>query len=254
MRFKLLLRVDKTAFGDKIPCSYAYELSSAVYRFLSKSGSDYAGWLHNNGFEVKGKPFKLFTFSRLQIPQYRIEGENLRILSDTLEWQISFLPERSTQEFVQGVFSEQTFEIGRRGAVVRFHVQQVNVEPTPVFTETMEFRTLSPICISLMVDRKKVLYITPEHEEAERLIKLNLLDKYEALYREAYPETDFDFRFEVLSKPKSSLVTIKAGTPAETRVRGFMCDFRLTAPVELMKVMYESGIGGKGSMGFGMVK
>ena len=66
--------------------------------------------------------------------------------------------------------------------------------------------------------------------------------------------SDFDFKFETLSKPKSVLVTIKSGTPQQTRVRGFMCKYRMTAPSELMKIAYDAGVGEKGSLGFGMVE
>lgn len=253
MRFKLTFEVDKAAFGNKIPLSYSYELSSLVYRVLSKSDSAFAHWLHENGFQTGNKKFKLFTFSRLQIPQYRIEGDSISILSDTVEWQISFFPERSTQEFIRGVFHEQTFELGTRRANVRFLVREISVMPPPTFVETMEFETLSPICISLRRENGKVDYLAPDHPEALALIRQNLLNKYSAFHGKEYGVSDFDFDFEVLSKPKSVLIAIKSGTPQETRVRGFMCRFRITAPVELMKIMYESGMGEKGSTGFGMV-
>ncbi|MDO5665193.1 MAG: CRISPR-associated endoribonuclease Cas6 [Bacteroidia bacterium] len=251
MRFKLTLQIDKTSFGCKIPINYNYEISSLVYRVLSKSDDAFSHWLHENGFQKGNKRFKLFTFSRLQIPQYRIENECIRILSDTVDWQISFLPDRSTQEFIRGVFQNQTFELGTRVANVRFHVREVSVMPPPIFAETMVFETLSPICISLRRKNGKVDYISPDHPEAQSLIRKNLLNKYFVFHGKEY-DSEFNFNFEVLSKPKSVLVTIKSGTPQETRVRGFMCRFRMTAPEELMRVMYEAGAGEKGSVGFGM--
>jgi CRISPR-associated endoribonuclease Cas6 len=33
-----------------------------------------------------------------------------------------------------------------------------------------------------------------------------------------------------------------------------MCRFKMTAPLELMKVAYDAGVGEKGSTGFGMIK
>src|SRR5690554_78396 len=133
MRFKLSLNINRSSFGDKIPINYSYELSSLIYRVLSKSNSDFSKWLHENGFQVGSKRFKLFTFSRLFVPQYRIEGEYMRILSDTIEWYISFLPERTTQEFIQGIFHDQTIELGSRSASVQFYVQGINVLPPPVY-------------------------------------------------------------------------------------------------------------------------
>lgn len=253
MRFKLILQVNKSAFGNKIPLSYAYELSALVYRILSKSDTEFSQWLHENGFQLGSKKFKLFTFSRLHVPEYRIEGDLMRILSDTIEWQISFLPERSTQEFIQGVFREQIFELGTRRANVQFFVREISVMSPSVFSETMEFETLSPICISLQRENGKVDYLSPDNPQAIPLIRQNLCNKYYAFTGKEFPP-DFTFHFETLSKPKSSLITIKSGTPAQTRVRGFMCRFRVTAPEELMKILYEAGVAEKGSGGFGMVK
>jgi CRISPR-associated endoribonuclease Cas6 len=253
MRFKLSLHIDKSVFGDKLPLNYTYELSSVVYKIFSKSDKEFAIWLHENGFSSGNKKFKLFTFSRLHVPLFRIEGEFMHILSDTVEWQISFLPERSTLEFISGVFQNQTFELGTRQANVRFNVYEISVMPPPIFPETMEFETLSPICISLRRENEKVDYLSPDNPEALPIIRQNLLNKYFAFHGKEY-DSKFDFNFEVLSKPKSVLVTIKSNTPQQTRVRGFMCRFRMTAPLELMKVAYDAGVGEKGSTGFGMVK
>lgn len=253
MRFKLSLHIDKSVFGDKLPLNYTYELSSVVYKIFSKSDKEFAVWLHENGFSSGNKKFKLFTFSRLHVPLFRIEGEFMHILSDTVEWQISFLPERSTLEFISGVFQNQTFELGTRQANVRFNVYEISVMPPPIFTETMEFETLSPICISLRRENEKVDYLSPDNPEALPIIRQNLLNKYFAFHGKEY-DSKFDFNFEVLSKPKSVLVTIKSNTPQQTRVHGFMCRFRMTAPLELMKVAYDAGVGEKGSTGFGMVK
>lgn len=255
MRFNLTLQVEKQVFGTRIPLNYQYESSAAIYKILANADKEFSEWLHENGFKTeRGKRFKLFTFSRLQVPQYRIEKEFLHIQSDTVEWQISFLPERSTQEFIQGLFQNQILEIGTRAANVRFSVRNVEVMPPPQFTETMTFESLSPICLSLQSESGIPQYISPEHPDAERLVKMNLLSKYEALHGKPFPDTDFDFRFTPLTKPKSALITIKSSTPQESKVRGFMCRFKLSAPLELMRIMYEAGCASGNSIGFGMVK
>ncbi len=254
MRFKLTLSIDKHAFGTRIPLNYQYECSAAIYKILANADKDFSEWLHQNGFKTEsGKRFKLFTFSRLNVPKYRIEKEFLNIQSDTVEWQISFLPERSTQEFIQGLFQNQTLEIGTREANVRFSVRNVEVMPPPQLKESMNYESLSPICIALKRDNQQDLYIAPDHPEAARLIKQNLLEKYRAMHRQEFPLTDFPFGINVLNRPKSSLITIKANTPQQTQIRGFMCKFNLTAPEELQKILYETGCGSKNSTGFGMV-
>lgn len=254
MRFKLTLLAEKNAFGSRIPFNYAYESSALIYKILSKSDAAFSAWLHDNGFVVDKKRFKLFTFSRLQIPNFQVDGSHINIVSDIVEWYISFLPERSTQEFVQGLFQEQVFELGNRRANVRFRVQSIEMVPSPEFTDRMTFETLSPICIVQKRDDGKQDYIAPDHPRAGELVRLNLLDKYEALHGVQLPQQDFPFELTILSPPKSSLITIKADTPQESKLRGFSCRLELHAPPELMRIAYEAGIGGKNSLGFGMVK
>ncbi len=256
MRFKLTLFLINS-FGRKLPLNYQYEQSAAIYRILAQANEEYTTWLHENGYKLtSGKSFKLFSYSRFGIEKYRIlkQSAELEILSDNVVWYISFLPEKSTEQFITGIFNNQQFEVGTRRSNVRFQVQNIEVIPLPVFTETMTYRTLSPVCLALKQEKGYEQYISPAHPEARRLIRLNLLDKYKASTGDNFPISDFPFEIDVLDEPKSSLITIKANTPEESRVRGFMCRFTLTAPVELQKILYESGCGGKNSQGFGMVE
>lgn len=256
MRFKLTLSLINS-FGRKLPLNYQYEQSAAIYRILAQANEEYTTWLHENGFKLEsGKSFKLFSFSRFEIEKYRIlkQTAEMEILSDNVVWYISFLPEKSTEQFIKGIFNNQQFEVGTRKSNVRFQVQNIEVILLPIFAATMTYRTLSPVCLALKQEKGYEQYISPAHPEARRLIRINLLDKYKVSTGDKFPISDFPFEIDVLDEPKSSLITIKANTPEESRVRGFMCRFTLTAPVELQKILYESGCGGKNSQGFGMVE
>lgn len=257
MRFKLQLEVNKRAFGNRLPINYQYEQSAAIYRILARADKDYATWLHENGYRMEsGKTFKFFSYSRFEMERYKILREEGRmlILSDTVEWQISFLPEKSTQSFIQGVFMDQVFEIGDRKSAVQFIVRNIEVMPSPEFTEEMTFRTLSPMCLKLRQGGRKVDYLSPTDVAAPYILFKGLIEKYSLFF-----ETECSFRaedccLEVLNQPKSVLVKIKADTSQETSVRGFMCRMRISAPLELMKLMYEAGVGSLSSMGFGFLE
>ncbi len=254
MRFKLIINTDKSKGRDKLPINYQYECSAVIYKILSNSNEKFSQWLHDNGYNADKKLFKLFTFSRLKIPQYRIINEYIRILSDHIEWQISFIPEISTREFIQGIFKEQEFELGNKKARIKCRVQSIELMPPPIFKENMMFETLSPICLTLKIDDGTDKYISPTHPMALPLLKQNLLDKYKAANGFPFPDTDFPFEFKVITQPKSSLITIKADTPQESKIRGFSCQFTMTAPEEIMQIAYDGGIGGKNSIGFGMIE
>jgi len=254
MRFKLIINIDKSEARDKLSLNYQYECSAVIYKILSHSDEKFSQWLHDNGYNADKKLFKLFTFSRLKIPQYRIVNEYITIISDYIEWQISFIPEISTREFIQGIFKDQEFELGNRNARIKCRIQNIEMLPPPEFKETMTLKTLSPICLTLKRDNGSDEYISPTHTMALPLIKQNLLDKYKAFQGKDFPDSDFNFDFKVINEPRSSLVTIKADTPQESKVRGYSCIFQLTAPIELMKIAYDGGVGSKNSMGFGMVE
>lgn len=254
MRFKLVLHIDKK-YGNRLPFNYQYEQMAVIYKILSLSSESYANWLHDNGFELDGKQFKLFTYSSLIIPSRWLDKEHgcLHINSDTVEWYISFLPEKSTRQFIQGIFMEQTFQLGNRQNVVQFKVQSVEMLPALDCEEEAEFRTLSPMCISRREENGKTVYLSPVDPYAKGAILMSLLNRYVAYYGKPY-QGILNYDFTVTNVLKSKLITIKADTPQQTRVKGFLCEFRMKAPKELMNIMYESGIAEKGSSGFGMVE
>jgi CRISPR-associated endoribonuclease Cas6 len=255
MRFKLTLNIEKHIFGNRLPLNYQYELSGVIYKILSLASEDYATWLHDNGFTLDTKQFKLFTYSRLVIPAYTIEKETaqIKINSDAVEWYISFLPEESTDKFVQGVFMNQIFQLGDIKSKVQFRVQSVQVLPTPEFEPEMTFETLSPICISLRNESGKTDYLSPSDNRSKESILFSLLNRYNAFYGRPY-SGDKNFDLTLLTSPKPVLVTFKANTEYESKVKGYMCKFRMKANPDLMKLVYECGVGMKGSQGWGMVK
>ena len=261
MRFNITLRVNARKFGRRLPINYQYEMSAAIYKILSSGSDEYAQWLHDNGFTLEnGKQFKLFTFSHLNIPKRRLlkQSNQLELLSDHVFWQITFLPEHSTQNFIGGLFQDRVFEIGNKVSKVQFEVENIELLPPPEFQKTMVYKTLSPISISYNDDLGRDCYPQSPEEFAtaewvrERLLS-NLLDKYSAICSNDFSgDTYLDMM--MLSPAKSSLIAIKSGTPAETKVRGFSCNFALNAPPELQRIAYESGLGELNSQGFGCLE
>ena len=253
MRFSLRLLVDNDFGSNTLPLNYQYELSSFVYGTIHRSNDEYSTWLHHNGFIADNKQFRLFTFSHLHVPQYRIKGDRLIIESPTVGWQIAFLPERSTEEFIRGLFTEQVFTLGDRQSKVQFRITGVELMSEPAFTPDTVYTTLSPVCIARHIpETKQIFYESPDSPYALEAMLRNLKNKYAAYHGHAFTGSD-TFGLELLSKPISKLVTIKTGTPHQTKIRGYTFRFKLHADKELLKVMWNSGLGEKGSMGFGCV-
>ena len=254
MRFLLKLSIEKDPYGNHLPINYQYELSSFVYTAINRSNTVYSTWLHQNGFAVDNKYFRLFTFSNLLIPKYRITGDRLIIESPTLDWEIAFLPEQSTEEFIKGIFSEQVFTIGDKQSKVQFRVAGIELMPEPIFKDSDVFRTLSPVCITRhLSDEKKVFYESPDTHYASEALLMNLKNKYAAFYGHEFTGDD-TFELTLLTMPQSKLINIKTDTPQQTKVRAYSFKFKLKADPKLLHVMYHCGLGEKNAMGFGCVE
>ena len=254
MRFKITLQLQPEVKGRELPINYQYPLQGAIYRTLASSDLEFSTWLHENGYQQHGKRFKLFTFSNLIVPQFGIDKQRERLIvkSDLVTLYISFLPERSTQQFVQGLFQQQVIQVADYLSGVQFVVREIQVMPPLDYHPDMTFKTLSPVCISLRNERGHMDYLAPSDPRFEQGILTGLLSRYETIHGQPFNGTPLCY-LQLLSQPKSALVRIKAYTPDETRVRGYRFHFKIDLPEELMQIAYESGLGEKGSMGFGMI-
>ena len=151
MKFKITLKIDRK-FGDLLPFNYQYEQSAVIYRILAQADTQYSAWLHENGYLLhERKRFKLFCYSPFIFEKVRPlpEAGCLKIIGERAVWYISFIPEKSTLEFIQGIFAHQSFSIGNKEHRVAFDVVGVEAIPMPQLSEEMTFVALSPICVKL---------------------------------------------------------------------------------------------------------
>ena len=171
----------------------------------------------------------------------------MNLIGNQAEWAISFLPEKSTAHFVQGLFAGQYFTLGNKNYRVDFHVASVELLPSVPIEPVMEWEAQSPVCVKEHTEGR-IVFLSPEAPNYTEAILRGLLSRYESLHGHPYEGDTAGFRFQLLSPhPKSALITIKSGTPQQTR-------FRMTAPEELMHIASEGGIGEECSQGFGYVE
>ena len=254
MRFKITFRIDRS-LGDCLPINYQYEQSAVIYKILSNADKAYSAWLHDNGFQLdNGKHFKLFCYSRFLFEKYRIMPKVgcINIIGDKVEWFVSFLPEKSTAEFVHGLFANQHVVIGNKDYRVALDVVDVEIQAPFSPSDECRFRTLSPICMKLHKDNKTV-YLGPESPLYEQALLNGLLSRYHAVHGEPYDGEVF-CRLNLISSPKEKLITIRASTKGETRVKGYDFRFSMSLPSPLMHIAYEAGLGEETGMGFGMIE
>ena len=240
-----------------LPINYSWLISSWIYRTLEKASPEFSHWLHDRGFGYQGRQYKLFTFSNLQPQRYRIDRrERAFVLAEgPTQLILSFFIEEALQNFVMGLFKDQQFTLQSGRFRVEFSVQALCMLPKPALRSPVRFRLLTPLCVSYQREGEKYPdYLHPSDPGYDELLIGNLLRKRAALQTEP-PEDDgpvgdldFPYIFELLSEPKSKLLSIKG-----VQIRGYLFDFALSAPTALLEMGYYAGFGEKNSgMGMGM--
>lgn len=262
MRLKLTLKPMRRNIA--IPLNYNYFLSSAIYQWIEQSSPTYSTFLHDRGYSIPGtiKRFKHFCFSMLLIPKRKLLNSYIQIFSQNLEWLISMPVEETLQHLVVGIFEKQELFIAN--SENRFLIEQVETLPEPMWSRVMKFRLLSALTTSIP-ERKngKTIphYLRPNDEQLKSVLQANILNKYISLYGNKPVDQTFictldkEFIASRGGNDKiSKLITIREGHEEETRVRGFMCPLSIEGNPNLIKLAYESGLGEKGSLGFGMIE
>lgn len=258
MRFKIHLR--KEGGRGYLPINYQYELSSAIYKTIDRSNNGFSQFLHDQGYIVQGKQFRLFTFSRLIFENFKVIKEAGRIehSGESAAFEICFLVDQAAEEFIKGLFMDQVFVLGDRISRVSYVISSIVAVSPPLFKEKRQYRCLSPIFIKKKRADGGEDYLHPEDKEYGALMVQNLLSKSEAFQKtfsgvEYEKEIIPDFDFKVIGKVYKNGVKIKQLTEQETMLIGYMYEFELKAPVEFHEIGYYAGFGQLGSQGFGCV-
>ena len=257
MRFKITLHTDRTKGEIILPINYQYELSSFIYRTIHAGNHEFGKWLHENGFITEDKKFKLFTFSRFQIPNYKQYKDRLIILSDELSFSLSFLPFKITEAFISGAFKHQSFSIGDKESRVNFIIQGIEAMKEPDFKKEIQFKALSPIVVTTnqYKDQRYGQYLKPGDDHYAAILKNNLVRKYKAFCdfngSEYDPNKIDGFKFDFINKPRKKGVDIKVNTPQKSHIIGYQYEFAVSGPGELIRTGYYAGFGEKNSLGFG---
>lgn len=264
MRLKLLLRANNT---NKIALNYNYSLSSAIYKLLEFGSQEFSTFLHNIGYSVDKKSYKLFTFS-LKLEKNILDHNSLILISPRAELFItSPLIDDFIKNFVIGTFENRTIEIMSENIFTKFNIDQVEIIPEPIFSEQMHFKMMTPLVLStykLYAGRLNQYYFryNDNIEEINRVFQQNLVNKYQVITNRTYSgngiKISWDEKYieDAIKKNKrlSKKVSIIKDINNPIDIIGIYCPFKVEGDIELIKVGYEAGFGEKNSMGFGMAE
>jgi len=169
--------------------------------------------------------------------------------------------EKSFEHLILGIFSNQSFEFGKRENPAFFEIIHVETLKEPVFQEQMNFSCLSPIAVSVRNDEnhssKHYLdYLNPaERKQYIAALFENLKMKYRAIYHEDFiGSQEFDFSFDPAYIVKKSGKIRKMVKFGKSNIVGMEAPFKISAAPELIRIGYDCGFGVNNSAGFGMAE
>ncbi|WHT73338.1 CRISPR-associated endoribonuclease Cas6 [Myroides odoratimimus] len=257
MRFRIKLEaIDKERI---IPANYQYPLSAAIYKIISKGDNDYATFLHQEGY---GKGLKLFCFSDIKCP-FVIEGDRLLLQQNELEVQVAFHLPEAMQHFVQGLFASEKINISDKKSRQDFRVKTIERinNKLSVYKEneivSICVRPISPLVIGLKREDWSYEYLNPEHSRYQEMFVYSWREKIKAAYGEEEADNAFlAMEVKFYDKPyRSRLVTIKQGTPQQTKIKGYV-NFKIEVKGErrFIDLLLNAGGGVYNAQGLGFLE
>ena len=205
--------------------------------------------------------FKLFTFSQLYAksveridvaPRENPEGEarvQYQLVFSSPVW---FYLSSPSPEFIQALMPrlEQAHDLHlERNLVESVRVSTARVPALPAHgIATWRIRTISPITVyqSESKDSNSARYFAPDDPLFAKIVLDNAVRKYYAWTQEKAPSDGFAITC-LDHTPHLAIVNFK-----DTPVRGYTGRFQLTGDARLLSFLYDAGLGGKNSHGFGM--
>ncbi|MCX6085523.1 MAG: CRISPR-associated endoribonuclease Cas6 [Caldiserica bacterium] len=205
--------------------------------------------------------FKLFTFSQLYAksveridiaPREGAESDGHVHYQLVMSSPVWFYLSSPSPEFIQAL--SPRLEKAHDLHLERNLVQSVRVSPAyPVAIPdhglvTWRIRTVSPITVyqSESKDSNSARYFAPDDPLFAKLVLDNAVRKYYAWTQEKAPSDGFSITC-LDHTPHLAVISFK-----DTPVHGYTGRFQLTGDARLLAFLYESGLGGKNSHGFGM--
>lgn len=227
-----------------LPIQYNHIVQAMIYNSVD---ADLGQFLHEKGFQVEKRTFKMFAFSRL-IGKYNIDKKSQKIYFEgPVTLTISSPYEEFCNSIASGLLLKQQVMLGN----TQMKVQEVIFEKEVVDADEIRIITLSPIVIYSTFfrsdGRRYTCYFQPGEKEHGAILDNNIRKKFSAFYDKEPPEGNMFMKS--LGRTKLSVINYKS-----TVIKGYSGKFILSGPIPLLQMALDAGLGSKNSQGFGCIK
>lgn len=254
MRYKISLEILADRHGNILPISYQFEMVTAISNLLMADRELYQNWLKQNGFSSDPSLLsKYYSISNLYIPKIFVNGDRLHINVPRIQFWISFLPNKDTEQLLMTTLLQKEITIGDEKSAVTFVISDIQTVSPVQFRPVMEYQTLSPMVIVGLRPNQTIEYLNPRSLYYSKFMIDELIERYEMIYNRAY-RGDRRYLMELIMPERRKAVTVYTDTPQQQKVVGFMMKFRLSLDPELQELAYTLGLGDKIDLGFGYIE
>lgn len=241
------LVVEFRAVGDEmvtLPLHYNKAVQGMIYHQIR----EYLPELHERGYVIGSRVFRLFVFSRIEGTVVKVGNGKISFKSP-VRIKIGSPKEAFLEYLANSLLRSHEVNIGGSS----LEVDSVTIMKNPDFSSgCIKVRALSPITVysTLMtaVGRKKTYYYHPEEKEFSEQIRNNILKKGALLGVSA---DDAFFSIEPYRVKNTDLKTVYYNNFV---IKGWLGQYILRGIPELLDIAYDTGIGAKNSQGFGMIE
>ncbi|MDD3841076.1 MAG: CRISPR-associated endoribonuclease Cas6 [Clostridia bacterium] len=247
MKLEIEFSIDK---NKSINLNYNYYITSAIYNLIYKHNIGFSKQLHDEGYKIGNKTFKLFVYSRLMPDKYIIQGANMIIKKGKMRLYVNSPVKEFVNSLGNSLIKEGKMQIGEE----TFNINNIYLEDNNYFDYRTKFKVLSPIVVTTAdkingVMKPRTVHIT-EDKYIEN-IKSNLLKKYFIVKGKLPGHLDIDISFDTnyLKKSKrGNLIDFKG-----VKIKGYICPFTMECDSDLKKLAVDCGLGENNSIGMGYI-
>jgi len=213
--------------------------------------------------EYRNQHFDMYTFSQLIIPKRRIVNYEIGILSSEFHWYIASPYYQFLGLIAKELRSRDKIKIYKHS----FGLSEVNFITAPVFDNSeARFTCLSPVAVYRQRNSKrhssfhlKSGYILPDDSDYLSSIKRDLVQKYNTIERNNIDSLDFDLKYDPdyirrRNNRITKVITLENGQKLPEQVRGVLAPLRIKADPDVLRIVYDTGLGQLNNYGFGMVE
>ena len=222
-----------------LPINYNHILQSVIYKALSYS-ADISEFVHNIGFSYGERQYKMFQFSQLK-GRYNINQKKITF-SEYISFEIRS-PENRLIQLLYTSFLEHGILFGEK------HYKNVGLELRDYTVEECELqiKMKTPITVySMDAESKSVYFYAPDEEFFYKKINDNFCRKYLA-YCGITPVTAIKIQSIQVSTQDKFVTKYK-----QSYITGWYGIYKLAGERKYLDFLYQVGLGGKNSQGFGM--